>query len=221
MKNGLSEQDIEFLKGENKNETTWEVLSNKKNCVVVRNPKETHFTYKAYSSDLFILILVIFEKTNAMLVYNLVFETPLRSMLHLALNLEQWDKNYLTESVLKNIDSENDIVYIQYKTPTGISYRDNCLARLKKIDTSQLILVSKSIDHDRAPLRKDFVRATTHFYGAIIEQEGENVKMFLYSKQDFGGYIPNFLINIVSKSRPKEWYLDLSKAIQKYSKSKL
>lgn len=129
---------------------------------------------------------------------------------------------YYYEEVIETKDDQNDIIYLQFKTPPGVSYRDNCLIRLKKKENENYIVIAKSIQHDKCQIKKDFVRATTHFHGVIIEKEGENSNVFVYSKQDFGGYIPQWIINLVSKSRPKEWYQEISNAIKKFKpRSKL
>lgn len=45
----IKEEDLKFLLSEKKKETKWEILANHKNILVYRNPKETLFTFKAFS----------------------------------------------------------------------------------------------------------------------------------------------------------------------------
>lgn len=131
-------------------------------------------------------------------------------------SLEQWDHFYFYEKVISTSEDGSDILYVQYKTPMGISYRDNCLLRRRQISENKWILIAKSIEHKDCPLLKDFVRAKTYLHATMIERDGKHTKMSVYSQQDFGGYIPQWIINMISKSRPKEWYKDLSAAIKKF-----
>lgn len=125
-----------------------------------------------------------------------------------------WDNNFMEEKVVEKLNEYYDVVYIQLRSPViAVNNRDNCMLRWTKLDPTNKcnIVILKSCEHPLCPIRKDFVRMKTHYHGFIIEQKEVGLvsgcHIFVYSKQDFGGYIPKFIVNLVSKSKPKQWFV--------------
>jgi hypothetical protein len=71
---------------------------------------------------------------------------------------------------------------------------------------------------DKKELNDDFVRSKTYFHGYFIEEDLTNniCRVFVLSKQDFGGYIPSWIIQYLAKSKPKQWYKLMERGISNY-----
>jgi hypothetical protein len=92
----------------------WKEVHKDKTVEMFQNTNEEIFTFKAYMT---------FKNVKASVIFNLICDTKLRS---------KWDPYYLKEEIIETISEKEDVIYIQIKTPKGISNRDNCLHRKKK-----------------------------------------------------------------------------------------
>eukprot|EP01080_Neovahlkampfia_damariscottae_P006121 gene6121-10130_t len=158
----------------NTTDEDWKLITKHRNIKVYQNVKEDIFTFKGE---------MIFHNVDGKTIFNLICDTKLR---------KQWDHGYLKEEVLEIISEKEDIIYIQIKTPKGITNRDNCLYRFKEnINDQQFFILSKSVERKKKD--DNFVRATTYYHNYYIETLSDNTtKLFILSKQ---GIDPFYWIN--------------------------
>ena len=210
MKNfGKTEQQIKSeVEGVVSSEEEWKLISNHRNIKIYQNINEDIFTFKGE---------MFFKNVDGKTIFDLICDTKLRLetekrkkiIFYEIFNRKKWDPNYLKEEVLETISDKEDVIYIQIKTPKGISNRDNCLYRFKEnIDNQQFFILSKSVDGKKED--ENFVRAKTFYHCYYIETLPDNVtKLFVLSKQgkneqkkkkysftSFCRYFHNFLIGL-------------------------
>jgi len=193
----ITDDDFTRLRNEEKAGKTEEWITMREDDKIrfYRKPKAKLSTFKVY----------MYFKHPADLMYSLACNVKLRLI---------WDPTYKDVKDVQVINNELDIIYFQLNTPFGVSPRDSLLLRarrrVKRDDGSTTYMViCKTVKHPKYPITKKFVRTTAKFHAYLIEMEKDLCKLFLYSESDFGGYIPKWVIDYVSKRKPNEWYNNL------------
>lgn len=130
----------------------------------------------------------------------------------------EWMPNLNGIKVLDKKSVEDITVYYRYHAPWPFKDRDFIINNLGTFDPKALIVSVdiKSIKHKTDPANGSTVRGTTYDGYSIIRPEGRGktiVEMAFLN--DFGGYIPKFIVNFVQKNWPYDFMLQLREQLEK------
>jgi hypothetical protein len=101
--------------------------------------------------------------------------------------LAQWGKNL-------------QLLYLQQKFKWPMSNRDYVLIQGTAREMEDKILIGwKSVDYDKKPQRKGFVRGKVYYSGFIITKVNEASHVTYVEKSDFSGHIPASLMKMLQK----------------------
>ncbi len=83
-------------------------------------------------------------------------------------------------------------------------------------------LFMKTIEDERFPVFKGRVRATCHIMVLVCKPAGKDsqgrdiTEAMLCSNIDINGLVPKWIVNIVSRSAPAQWFTDCQRACDLY-----
>mmetsp|Transcript_6625 Transcript_6625/g.24780 ORF Transcript_6625/g.24780 Transcript_6625/m.24780 type:complete len:194 (-) Transcript_6625:6083-6664(-) len=108
-------------------------------------------------------------------------------------NMHEW-------VILEEIDEANDISYYASKLPSIISFfispRDFLSLRgYGQTGKDEYMIIMRSIEDDRMPPRKKWVRAHIIITGFLIRKHGAGCELIYMSQTDLKGKIPKKVIN--------------------------
>jgi hypothetical protein len=201
----ISENDFDLLWREYRSGKTneWTVIKKTKDLQVYRKPANKNFTFKAY---------MYFDNMPTEIVYALSADLTVRKV---------WDPVYLKVEEVEKLDTEADIIYTQLKTPKPVTDRDSCLLRVVKMlppsqpssdplfENKTFLVICRTTFHEKCPKTSQFVRVTAPIHAYLIEPDPNRKNgccMFVISEHDMGGYIPQFVINLIASRSPAQWY---------------
>lgn len=123
-------------------------------------------------------------------------------------------------------DSVSDrLVYIAVKSPPGVRNRDFSHRRIQREADGRLAIVDVSVEDDRIPSKKGFIRAHTLYSGAIVskvEVDGEEHTHYdTITHIDVRGDVPKPIINAIAAGATKNWWKQLVVAVDKHKKGTL
>lgn len=126
---------------------------------------------------------------------------------------------YMSESrVVKKIDENNMIIYQRYNAMWPFHDRD-CLIKIsvkKDFNLGKVYINMDTTDDPAVPLRKKTVRITELTGRIILEYiDREHTRVEYMAKFNFGGSIPAWQSNMLSKEIPYKMLDRLSKVIKK------
>jgi hypothetical protein len=191
----------------------WTVIKQTKDLQVYRKPANKNFTFKAY---------MYFDDMPTEIVYALSCDLTVR---------QHWDPVYLKVTEVERLDEESDIIYTQLKTPKPVTNRDSCLLRVIKMsrptepannslfENKTFVVMCRTTTHEKCPITSQFVRVTAPIHAYLIEPDPKRKNgccMFVISEHDMGGYIPQFVINLIAARSPVQWYssvLDVTRKV--------
>lgn len=131
----------------------------------------------------------------------------------------EWLPDLQGIKVLEKKSVEDITVYYRYHVPWPLKDRDFIVKNLGTFDVEELkVSVDiKSIEHKSDPSDGSTVRGTTYDGYSIIRPEGRGKTIVeLAFLNDFGGFIPTFVVNFIQKSWPysfmKQLRLHLNKS---------
>ncbi|OQR88663.1 hypothetical protein THRCLA_10174 [Thraustotheca clavata] len=104
---------------------------------------------------------------------------------------------------LLNPTGTSSIRYVQAKPVFPTTARDFLVVTTEQREEDVIVIGTKSIKHDAVPEDDAFVRAHTHVSGYIIRSMDEDrCQVTLIVHMDLCGYIPAYVINLLSVSSP-------------------
>ncbi|GAB1220300.1 hypothetical protein ENUP19_0050G0083 [Entamoeba nuttalli] len=130
----------------------------------------------------------------------------------------EWDGSMKEQHLVEQIDENTEIGYYSVKMPFTVANRDwvNMRSWWFNEDKSLYIIMNHSVEHDKAPVDKNFVRAQSLKTGYIIEKTPEGTKLSFFSWNSWNGWIPTWVVNKATKSMIGQVIVDLKKACTKY-----
>ncbi|EDR24305.1 phosphatidylcholine transfer protein, putative [Entamoeba dispar SAW760] len=130
----------------------------------------------------------------------------------------EWDTSMKSERLIEQIDENTEIGYYSVKMPFTIKNRDwvNMRSWWFNEDKSLFIIINHSVEHEKAPVEKDFIRAKSLKTGYIIEKTPDGTKLSFFSWNAWNGWIPHWCVNKATKTMVADCVEDLRKASAKY-----
>ncbi|OQR95291.1 hypothetical protein ACHHYP_00128 [Achlya hypogyna] len=102
-----------------------------------------------------------------------------------------------------NPSETTSIRYVQAKPVFPTTARDFLVVTSEQRVGNKIIIGTKSVEHDAVPLNRSFVRAHTHVSGYLLRPVSETeCQVTLIVHMDLGGYMPAYVINLLSVSSP-------------------
>ena len=115
---------------------------------------------------------------------------------------KDWNPNFVDRELIEQIDEHTFIERIGFKA-TGADSRDFCLFCCTENTDSSFLDAQQSIEDERVPARKGFVRATSYFTGTLFEKISDTqTKMYYAGQIDIAGMVPGFIANVVTVNQP-------------------
>ena len=117
----------------------------------------------------------------------------------------EWLPRSKEVKLIEKATVENFTVYYRYDSPWPFKDREFLIQNIAKLDKShsRVVVTIKSVEHTKAPLLAATVRGKTFDGYSIVTPVGHNETLIeMAFLNDFGGFIPKFLINIVQKKWP-------------------
>ncbi|KAL0478340.1 hypothetical protein AKO1_010353 [Acrasis kona] len=201
----ITEKDLDDLKIEYQAMQTpeWSVIKETKNLKVYRKHGNKLFTFKSY---------MYFDGIPTEVVYALSCDLKVRQL---------WDPVYIQVKDVERLDEEADVIYTQLRSPKPVTNRDSCLLRVtkmkknedkstKQFDNKTFIVFMRTTSHEKCPVTPQFVRVTAPVHAYYIEPTKNGCCMFVLSEHDLGGYIPQFVINLIASRSPVQWYTSVA-----------
>eukprot|EP01104_Vermistella_antarctica_P005978 TRINITY_DN16714_c0_g1_i1.p1 TRINITY_DN16714_c0_g1~~TRINITY_DN16714_c0_g1_i1.p1 ORF type:complete len:260 (+),score=70.89 TRINITY_DN16714_c0_g1_i1:101-781(+) len=139
-------------------------------------------------------------------VYADVSPTLLYCVLHDSTYRKTWDTNMLEGTLIDTIGPNDEVTYYAAKCPTGIANRDFLNQRYWRVeeDKGEWIIRNHAVEHPDCPDKKGFVRGESIMTGYIVTKEGDGSKLIYLSQADPKGWIPSWVINMLtSKLAPR------------------
>lgn len=130
----------------------------------------------------------------------------------------EWMPNLNGIKILDKKSVKDITVYYRYHAPWPFKDRDFIVRNLGTFDPKKLIVSVdiKSINYKTDPADGSTVRGATIDGYSIIRPEGRGktiVEMAFIN--DFGGFIPKFIVNFVQKSWPYDFMIQLREQLKK------
>jgi len=127
-------------------------------------------------------------------------------------NRQKWGPTSGAEIIENHHEKNWDVVYVKTIVPL-VSDRDYVVARRWEIndDGSQVIMCAKSIEHEKVPEVKGFVRCNIVIQAAIFNKVKEDeTHITLLSCIEPNGWIPNFVVSQLQNIIPNRLLIDLT-----------
>ena len=118
-----------------------------------------------------------------------------------------WDNNMLEGSIVEMMDPSNEVGYYAAKMPFPLANRDFCNHRSWKIfpeceewpESQTWVIFNKSVIHKDCPEVNKITRGWSYLGGYMVRKRKEGgCHVYYYAQSDPRGWIPTFLINMVS-----------------------
>jgi hypothetical protein len=109
----------------------------------------------------------------------------------------RWDDKLMAYDLLEEFDNYT-INQVSLKVPSPCSNRDLVQAETVRRDEDKIMIVMKNATHEKAPVRKNFVRAELFPSSFIIRPDESNPgssKMTVLAQFDMKGVLPKFVVN--------------------------
>ncbi|KRX00391.1 hypothetical protein PPERSA_03612 [Pseudocohnilembus persalinus] len=129
-----------------------------------------------------------------------------------------WDKLLLGFTRVEQLNDYTDIIYSYVDPGFGVTKREWVQKRFYKFDypnPGQITICYYSVEHPLYPKKKGYIRADSYIAGYIMENVGNDCKLFILSCNDIKGLIPKYIVNFMAARAPKDWINSLHKYIQK------
>ena len=134
------------------------------------------------------------------------------------LRKKEWLPKAKEVKLLEKNSAADFVGYYRYYAPWPFQDREFVLSNKGVVDTkAKTIYVDiKSIDHEKAPKKSGITRGITHVgFSKIRPLEGSKTEVEMGLLTEFGGLIPNWIINIVQKKWPYSFMKNLRKQLKK------
>ena len=134
----------------------------------------------------------------------------------------KWDDSMKNQYVVEQLDENSEIGYYSVKMPFTIANRDwvNMRSWYFNKDKTLFIIMNHSVKTDKCPEKSGFVRANSMKTGYMIEKTSEGTVISYFTWNSWNGWLPNWLINKVTKSMVTSIIDQLRKACEAYPKWK-
>lgn len=131
---------------------------------------------------------------------------------------------------MEAFDETADLSYCKtfyvYRSPMGVAHREFLLVQKAWKDFPEpgmWSLFMKTIEDERWPTAlKGRVRATCHILVLVIKPAGKDsegndlTNCMLLMNTDINGLVPKWIVNLVSRSAPGQWFTDCQRACDMY-----
>lgn len=113
-----------------------------------------------------------------------------------------WNEQMIDNQKIADIDEFSGILNSSFNGSPA-SNRDFCVFYTYSETDEEYLDAQTSIEDERCPARKGFVRATCFYSGTMLQKVNDNqTKMIYVGQVDLGGWVPSFVGNIVNINQP-------------------
>ncbi|ETW00317.1 hypothetical protein H310_07688 [Aphanomyces invadans] len=121
--------------------------------------------------------------------------------------MKTFDENTDVCNVLVDVDDRTKVLHVKAKAVFPTTARDFVVVTAKEesIESKNLTIViaSRSVKHDAAPLDPSYVRATTYLSGYVIRSTSTSAcEVTMLVHMNLGGSLPSFVINMLAVDAP-------------------
>lgn len=132
----------------------------------------------------------------------------------------EWLPNLKTTKLLEKKSIQDFTVYYRYDAPWPFQDRDFIVRNLSTFDlnTMTVSVDIKSVEHENDPGDGESVRGIAHDGYSLIKVDPSDSRYTIVEMafiNEFGGFIPNFLTNLVQKKWPYKFMDSLRKQLSK------
>tara|TARA_Y100000296_G_scaffold82387_1_gene111418 strand:- start:131 stop:799 length:669 start_codon:yes stop_codon:yes gene_type:complete len=131
----------------------------------------------------------------------------------------EWMPNLKESKVVERKSLQLATVYYRYDSPWPFRDRDFLVTNNAVFDPpSMTINVDiRSVKHDKMPVNKKFVRGITYDGYSIIKpgKRPNTTVVEMAFLNDFGGFLPGFVVNLVQRQWPYKFMSHLSSQLKK------
>ena len=130
----------------------------------------------------------------------------------------EWDDSMKEEYLVEQVDENTEIGYYSVKMPMMISNRGwlNIRSWFFDVENGEYIIMNHSVQHDKCPPKKGYVRANSLKTGYMVHKTPEGTKISYFAWNAWNGSIPNWCINFLTKTLIGNVIESLRKACKKY-----
>jgi hypothetical protein len=117
---------------------------------------------------------------------------------------KKWDDQFEVGKEIEKFDLYTGVSHLSFKAPSSlISARDfTLIGRQHSLGDGKLLVQAHSIEHEKAPAQKSFVRGTIYYSVVYCEPVKENpnwTKVFNIVSSNPNGSIPTFMVNAAAE----------------------
>ncbi|XP_028397941.1 START domain-containing protein 10-like [Dendronephthya gigantea] len=132
-----------------------------------------------------------------------------------------WDNMMIEEYGLCRLDPNCDVGYYAVKCPRPLRNRDFVFQRYWTKDNNNFMICNHSVQHKNAPIRREYIRASSLMSGYMGKTNGISGCHFIYVTQmDPKGSIPKWMVNKVATKTAPKVIANFADAARNYTKWK-
>jgi hypothetical protein len=135
---------------------------------------------------------------------------------------KNWDKNVETIENLEGSSSQEFFTYMKFKKVIAISQRDSIIISNIIQRPDGILLISKSVKHDKFPIKEGIERMHIYIAGYYLQRTNSEeckTKVFSLLKANFGGSISHKLVQKSSAVAFPKLYQGMEKCMGEYFNS--
>ena len=126
-------------------------------------------------------------------------------------NRKKWDDVFSEPTVLEKIDDQTDVYYFKMKSPSFmVSDREFVSKRvsLKDYKDASYFVFMSHTEHPSKPVQSKPVRGKLHQHIRLLRKtaDGKGSTLTLIMQMDFGGNVPQMLVNNKAASSPQKMF---------------
>lgn len=85
-----------------------------------------------------------------------------------------------------------------------------------KLNDNEYCILLKSVQDERVPLRKGFIRAHVYLTGYFIQPNESGCVLYYFTQTDFKGKIPSFALNFITKKYSPKFVKQMIEGVKQY-----
>ncbi|KAL5011783.1 hypothetical protein ScPMuIL_010334 [Solemya velum] len=128
-----------------------------------------------------------------------------------------WDHSMIEGFEICAVNPNNDIGYYAMKCPSPLKNRDFVTQRSWLVLNNEYMIINHSVNHQKQPPKKGYIRGVSYFTGYLIRNLGDKVQFTYVSHSDPKGKLPAWAVNKVTHKLAPKVIGRIHKACKDYS----
>ncbi|XP_046563160.1 START domain-containing protein 10-like [Haliotis rubra] len=158
-----------------------------------------------------------FKMVKVRTIFDDIDAATLYDVLHDPLYRKTWDQTMLEGYEICVINPFNDIGYYAIRCPPPVRNRDFVTQRSWLDTGTELYIFNHSVNHEKCPPRKGFIRGISYFTGYMIRKlDNDRCQLTYISQSDPKGKLPSWAVNKLTHMLAPKVVSRIYKACKKY-----